>query len=123
MKAGFIEVKSRFPPRLLCTNSNCHFYVYTKLEKHPKDLKCKDEVIPQLVFGYKQRLHISQEADSSEGECNFAITNKNWKSILQIPVIATIDGLRDKLQSRWVSILISNSELDVKTEIGKVEVS
>ncbi|XP_029649426.2 uncharacterized protein LOC115223143 [Octopus sinensis] len=121
-KAGYIEVKSNFPPRLMCLNSSCHFYVYTKLEKHPKDLKCKDEVIPQLVFGYMRRWRVSREADSSSAECNFAITNDNWKSVLQIPVIATVDGLRDKLQRRWVSISTSNSELDVKTEIGQVQV-
>lgn len=120
-------MKSLLPPHLLCggqlNQTDCEVIVDVRLKKYNKDFYCNGEVIPQAVFGVVSKVNHS---GTSFRPCGFYITAKNWWSVLSIPVVGTIDGLRDRKQTRWVSISISvikANKIEHTADLGSVKVS
>ena len=120
-------MKSLLPPHLFCgdkaDSTDCEVIVYAKLKIHQKDFYCNEDVIPQVVFGVVSR---TNDSATNFKPCGFYITTKNWWSVLSIPVVGTIDGLRDRKQKRMVTITISvnkATKVERTAEIGTVKVS
>lgn len=127
----FISVQSNLPPYLFCNTtttatinstdntSDCTLQIRPWLASH-KEFQCGTESIPQAVFG----AHIN--SDGKYEGCMYTITDLNWNKVLKIPVVATLDGLRDETQKRTVmfsSYLVVNGTVELEKELGSVDVS
>lgn len=124
MVPGHIEVSVTVPPYLFCLPDDrekyCDIVIKTKLLRIKKERKCpKTKVeITQAVFG------VWDESDAKH-PCEYRITINNWKTMVMIPVKASIDGLKDKNQKRDIEVdlfIYRSSVVAYTSRLGVVEV-
>ncbi|XP_033756295.1 uncharacterized protein LOC117339040 [Pecten maximus] len=100
--AEIIVIRLSVPPRLLCVRGDREKYCslhFTMELLRGKERKCPGttEEIVQFVFGLQSRTNDYEDA------CKYIIDKDNWFEGIKIPIKPTIDGLKDKDQTRDVA--------------------